>query len=225
MSVEAQTWAWKQKCPTATKAVLLALADHADDEGIAWPGRKGLAKKVGITDRNITRHLSILEHAGIIVSVPRYRPDGSRTSNLYQLVMSTMTPPLVNIDEAPWINMSRPLDTIDQTGTPIEPSEEIPRRKKSSKKKEAPSVSQEFRDKMKEKYGAKLGDVDPIIDDALNHKASDRWKDTERGVDGWLRRQVSFNGSRPSGRPAPTPLRHEDYVRDADELDARRAQQ
>jgi predicted ArsR family transcriptional regulator len=86
MSNGAQTWAWKQQCSSSAKMVLLALADHSDDDGICWPGRKGIAKKVGITPRNVTRHLATLIRLGIIRSIERTRPDGSRTSNQYYLV-------------------------------------------------------------------------------------------------------------------------------------------
>ncbi len=129
LSVKASSWAWQVQCPAATKTVLLALADHADDEGIAWPGRKGLAEKVGITDRNITRHLSQLERAGTIVSIPRYRADGSRTTNLYRLTMISVSPPLDATIQAPSSPASIPLDAAIQTRTIIEPSLEPSKKK------------------------------------------------------------------------------------------------
>jgi len=48
MSTEASSWAWRQRLTATQKLVLLALADHADHEGICWPGMVGVAKKQGL---------------------------------------------------------------------------------------------------------------------------------------------------------------------------------
>ena len=108
MSVKAMTWAWAQDCAPATKAVLLALADHADDDGICWPGRKGLAQKLGIVDRNVTRHIAHLVHTGLLKSEARHQADGTQTTNFYTL-MGVATPHDNSIIH-PMIKVSPPLD-------------------------------------------------------------------------------------------------------------------
>ena len=139
MSVRAMSWAWTQACPPTSKTVLLALADHADDDGVCWPGRQGLAQKLRITDRNVTRHLSRLQAIGLISSEARYRPDGSRTSNVYHLLgVSNMTPPLDRHVHTPSAKTSRPLGKNVETRTVIEPSRE------SSNKHEEVSLPEWF---------------------------------------------------------------------------------
>lgn len=67
------------------RLVLIALADHADDEGRCFPGQEHLAKRTGLGQRTIVRVVARLEEAGLIQLTRRYRVDGPRTSNEYQL--------------------------------------------------------------------------------------------------------------------------------------------
>ena len=127
MSVKALAWAWVQDIPATTKMVLMALADHADDDGVCWPGIKGVSEKCGLNPRSVRRHISRLCHMGLIESVPRYRSDGSRTSNLFILKMqpSQNIPDLELATEVPkagWTELSAPPDTSVRTRTVIEPS-------------------------------------------------------------------------------------------------------
>ena len=91
MSVEASAWAWEQKrCGEGklrgnAKLVLLALADHADEKGVCWPGRKGVAEKVGITPSAVTRLLGQLEAGGLVRREPRFAEEGRQTSSRYVL--------------------------------------------------------------------------------------------------------------------------------------------
>lgn len=51
----------------SSKLVLLALADHANDEGLGvWPGNERLAVKVGLSIRQVQRCLGHLESHGLI---------------------------------------------------------------------------------------------------------------------------------------------------------------
>jgi hypothetical protein len=51
--------------PAKDKLVLLALADCANDEGLAWPSIATLARKCGCDERTIQRNLRVLEAKGI----------------------------------------------------------------------------------------------------------------------------------------------------------------
>lgn len=113
MSVKALTWAWAQELPTATKIVLMALADHADDDGVCWPGMKGVAAKCGINRRNTQRHISRLISLGLMEAVERRRSDNSQTSNLFVLKMGSGD---VNLDIGPLSTLTPPLVTSDQGG-------------------------------------------------------------------------------------------------------------
>jgi biotin operon repressor len=93
MSVAAMSWAWRQDIATNPKMVLLALADHADDEGICWPGLKGVMGKCGMTRRSVQRHIADLRKQGFVMVEDKKRADGSQTSNEYRLLMPLLSPP------------------------------------------------------------------------------------------------------------------------------------
>lgn len=62
--------------------VLLAIADHADDRGFAWPGIDSLARKSRLTTRHVTRCLNNLAAAGELQIQNNRGPKGT---NLYQV--------------------------------------------------------------------------------------------------------------------------------------------
>lgn len=66
MSREALTWARQQRAgSTATKAVLLLLADYADRTGVAWPSTRTLAGDAECDQRTVRRHVERLQTAGL----------------------------------------------------------------------------------------------------------------------------------------------------------------
>jgi hypothetical protein len=87
VSVEASSWAWKQPVKGNAKLVLLALADHADRDGICWPGQKGVAEKCGISERTVRDALGSLECDGYVEREARVRDDGGQAANRYRLRM------------------------------------------------------------------------------------------------------------------------------------------
>ena len=96
MSNKAQAWAWQVEIGGVAKLVLVALADHADDKGICWPGARGLAAKCGVTERTIRANLKALAEQGLIEAEERRRDDGSQASNRYYLNMEIYSPQGVN---------------------------------------------------------------------------------------------------------------------------------
>ena len=122
MSIKCLAWAWGKKLPPLPKLILLAIADHADDTGYAWPGIKGVAEKCGLSRRTVQRHLNVLIDKDIITVKPRTRPDGSATSNSYQVNMegaSACHPPAseshppVSVVTPPHVNSDTPLTVIE----------------------------------------------------------------------------------------------------------------
>jgi hypothetical protein len=90
MGLEATKWVWRQSRATGIpKFVLLAIADHADKEGVAWPGVPRLAQMVGRSERTVQRCLEELELLGDLkreihgANVPHRRR--SYQSNLYRI--------------------------------------------------------------------------------------------------------------------------------------------
>lgn len=69
MSLTAMVWALKtaQVSDPHAKLVLIALADHAGDDGTnAWPSQKTMAEYAGASDRTVRRKLEELEEDGWI---------------------------------------------------------------------------------------------------------------------------------------------------------------
>jgi len=86
MSWEATSWVVKQDIhPSGKKFVLLMLARFADEDNVAFPGQKRLAKDTGLSERSVWKYLRALEDEGHITRQRRQRQDGSRTSDEFTL--------------------------------------------------------------------------------------------------------------------------------------------
>lgn len=65
MSVDATRLVWERsKASSGALLVMLALADHANAKGEAWPSVTRLASLCRMSGRNVLRHLAALEEAG-----------------------------------------------------------------------------------------------------------------------------------------------------------------
>lgn len=92
MSNAAITWAWQQKVTPSEKLVLVALADFAHpDTNICWPGQNSIAKMTGQGKRSVVRCMRALEDKGFISRERRHRDDGSRSSDVYTLIIQGAT--------------------------------------------------------------------------------------------------------------------------------------
>jgi hypothetical protein len=87
MSIVAMNWAWGQQVAPTAKLVLMALADAADDHGICWPSVTTVATKCCVSDRTVRRVMQRLIAHDLLIAEPRYRPDGSCSSNRYRLLL------------------------------------------------------------------------------------------------------------------------------------------
>lgn len=86
MSVQAITWALDFRVRSATeKAILLVLANYANEYGISWPSQPTLADQSACTDRTVRSVLQQLEARGVVRRVPRRRGNGSRQSDIILL--------------------------------------------------------------------------------------------------------------------------------------------
>ena len=117
MSVRAMAWAWRQQLSGPEKLVLMAVADHADDEGICWPGNAHIARKCNLSQRSVQRHIKNLIDNGYMTARRRYRETGGQTSNLYVLNVEGVTHSHGGGDSVSWGD-----DTSDTPITIIEPS-------------------------------------------------------------------------------------------------------
>lgn len=85
MSVKAMAWAWEREVPSTAKFVLLALADHADNDGTCWPGQRWVAEKTGFGRQTVNKAISTLEKEGLLTIEHRFDNLGRPTSNYYNL--------------------------------------------------------------------------------------------------------------------------------------------
>lgn len=77
--------------PSETEKLLhgeatMYLKDRSNSAGSCWPGIKTIARDMNLSRSTVKRALADLEQHGYLAKLPRYRPNGSNTSNLYTLL-------------------------------------------------------------------------------------------------------------------------------------------
>lgn len=108
MSLKAMLWALDAPIdrPTA-KLALIAIADHANEDGYCWPSQRLLMARVGCSESTLRRALDDLEKAGFIVRNERRRPDGTRASDSFLLLMEPVEHQPVDLTGSDIINRSK----------------------------------------------------------------------------------------------------------------------
>jgi hypothetical protein len=88
MSVDALTWAKKQRTGSpAKKCLLMTLADYADEDGGCWPSQETLSKVTEQSVDSVQRQLKQLEDDGFIRRRGRGVRNGRRAVTIYSLLM------------------------------------------------------------------------------------------------------------------------------------------
>jgi hypothetical protein len=85
------TWAFGLPLEPRAKIALLAIADNADDDGIAWPSRDLIASKSSQSRATINRRMKLLVDLRVVGVFERYREDGSQTTDEIRLDLA-LTP-------------------------------------------------------------------------------------------------------------------------------------
>ena len=67
------------------KVVYMYLKDRADKDGQCWPGINTIAAELRLSRSTVKRALDDLAKAGLVEKTPRWRENGSYTSNLYRV--------------------------------------------------------------------------------------------------------------------------------------------
>jgi hypothetical protein len=75
------------------KILLLALADHANDNAQCWPSVAGLAKKCSYSLNTLNKNKHILEGANLITITPRASRLEGRKTDLYEINHSSFHTP------------------------------------------------------------------------------------------------------------------------------------
>ncbi len=84
MSVKVMSAVWELNLPQNQKLVLLAFADHADDDGVCYPSVGRIAWKTGISERQVQRIVKKLRAAGLVVLL-RNAQGGRGNAAVYQV--------------------------------------------------------------------------------------------------------------------------------------------
>ena len=71
--------------PHRAKTVYMYLRSMSASKGECWPGIKTIAADLHLSRSTVKRALNDLERHGYIQRTPRYRENGSHSSNLYTL--------------------------------------------------------------------------------------------------------------------------------------------
>ena len=87
LSFKALGYVWDYPLCPRDKLVLLALADHANDEDFTcFPSMRRMARKTGYSTTTIQRAIDSLENLGLITRERRKRNNLIQMANLYTLV-------------------------------------------------------------------------------------------------------------------------------------------
>jgi len=87
MSIKCMNAVWSKSSASGTDLLLLlALADHASDDGVCWPATETLAQKTRTSKRQVQRLLQRLEESGELIVA---RMAGRGNTNMYYLTLST----------------------------------------------------------------------------------------------------------------------------------------
>ena len=129
------------------------------------------------------------------------------------------TEPLINCQGAREKNPEKtdegPSTSVEAVKAPGGPDIPPPRRRRPSEPRTPPTVTEEFRARMRQKYLGEGFDVDTEIDRALNHEAVLKAIKVELYVQNWLRRQAQWESERPRAN-ARTPARRAEINADPD---------
>lgn len=82
----------------AAKALLYALADYADKDGLCYPSRQTLASVLGLSVRRVDQAFRVLKDGGYVSKKPRALALGGRTSDYTTL----------NLGRPPDLSLGRP---------------------------------------------------------------------------------------------------------------------
>jgi hypothetical protein len=86
MSFQAMAWAVKQKVGNATgKAILLMLANYADEKGKCWPSQETLAEECECSVATVARWLNSFAEMGFLTRVKQYGEGGYRRADVLLL--------------------------------------------------------------------------------------------------------------------------------------------
>ncbi|WAW09753.1 helix-turn-helix domain-containing protein [Oxalobacter vibrioformis] len=92
MSFKVMTWASRQKVGgSSAKALLLVMANLADDQGICYPSQRYLSEVLEQNIKTVQKNIKFLQENGFLVDTGK-RVGGTKSVIVYQLSMSKAPP-------------------------------------------------------------------------------------------------------------------------------------
>ena len=186
MSVRIMSAVWEtSKAKDTELLLLLAIADHANDEGYAYPKVANLARKIRLSERSVQRLSRNLVESGELEIT---YSDSGRGPNLYRVLVGVtgVTPLLmgdVTGDTSGVTNLSA---RGDKAGTPTLMNLDQPSLEPSGAPTRTKVVTKAFLSKMAEEFPNI--DVAEEWDRARNHTAYLKAIDKQRYFRNWLNR-------------------------------------
>ena len=74
---------YAEEIPHRAKAVYMYLKDRSNAAGECWPGIKTIARELNLSRSTVKRAIADLTKHGYLKKEPRFRENGSSSSNLY----------------------------------------------------------------------------------------------------------------------------------------------
>lgn len=90
---------WDLDLKSTDKFVLIALADHANDDGECYPSLANIQKKVGLSKQGLLNIINRLIELKVLSKETRDRDNGSHTSNLYKITVENMEGVVNDVDK------------------------------------------------------------------------------------------------------------------------------
>ena len=74
---------YAEEIPHRAKTVYMYLKDRANAAGECWPGINTIARELNLSRSTVKRAIADLNEHGYVKKEPRFRENGSSSSNLY----------------------------------------------------------------------------------------------------------------------------------------------
>jgi len=85
MSIRLMSKTWELDLPTNEKMLLLALCDHANDDGVCYPSYDKLQIKCSFARATVSANLKRLEAKNLVKKVLRNQAEGGRKTTIYTI--------------------------------------------------------------------------------------------------------------------------------------------
>ena len=103
MSIKIMSWVWENSPYRGAQLLIhLAFADHADDNGVCWPGQTSIAAKCRCTVETVRATTRALQDDGLLIITSESR--GRGTSHKYLLKTPSISVPLQETPKSAEIN-------------------------------------------------------------------------------------------------------------------------